>query len=319
MLARLAENLFWMGRYLARAEETARLVDVTYHRLLESPPTEVAATWEALLDQLRVAELYLDGQDGEFGAIRPEDVLHFLVTDRDNPSSVVAAMLNVRENARSVRELISNEVWTVINELHLQLRDRDLVAELRDRPFEVFRTVIRGCQTVIGVVVETMPREEAYLFLTVGHTLERAEMTSRLVDVRYEQLLADPSPHDRVSLLRSIGALESYRRRFGASTDPNDILALLLLDERHPRSVVHQLDRAEAALARLGSGSGRSLRAVGRARAGLRYRDVDELLEAGLHDFLGALQVRVRMASDAIAEEFFRHAPPGAMRAVASA
>ncbi len=320
MLARLAENLFWMGRYLARAEETARLVDVTYHRLLEAPPTEVASSWEALLEQLHVVEHYLDAQDGEeFSAIRPDDVLRFLVTEEANPSSVVAAMQRVRENARTVRELVSNELWTAVNELHLRLGERDLAAELSDRPYEVFRTVIRGCQTVQGVAFETMPRDEPYMFLALGQMLERAEMTARLVDVRYEQLLDDPSPQHRVALLRSIGALESYRRRFGASTDPEDILALLLLDEEHPRSVLFALDRAEGALRRIGNGRGRSLRAVGRARAGLRYRDVDELLDAGLHDFLGALQGRVRDASDAIAHEFFRQVPPGAMRTVVSA
>jgi uncharacterized alpha-E superfamily protein len=320
VLARLAENLFWAGRYLARAEETARLVDVTYHRLLEAPPTEVATTWEQLLEQLHVLEIYLDAQDGEeFSAIRPDDVLRFLVTDEENPSSVLSSIQRVRENARTVRELISNEVWTTINELYLRLGERDLAAELTDRPYEVFRTVIRGCQTVLGVLFETMPRDDAYMFLALGQMLERAEMTSRLVDVRYGRLVEQSSPQDIVTLLRSIGALESYRRRFGASTEPKDVLSLLVLDEDHPRSVLFALDRAEGALRRISGGHGRSLRAVGRARAGLRYRDVDELLDAGLHEFLQALQSRVREASEAIAGEFFRQVPPGAMHTVVSA
>lgn len=321
MLARLAENLFWSGRYLARAEETARLVDVTYHRLLESPPTEVAETWEQLLEQLHVRELYLREQGaGEFMAIRPAEVLRFLVLEESNPSSVVASMSRVRENARSVRELISAEMWHAVNELYLRLGARDLEAELTDRPFDVFRTVVRGCQTITGVARETMPRDEAYLFLTVGQTLERAQLTARLVDVRYEQLRTGDAPHQqRVALLRSIGTLESFRRRFGASTDPHDLLRLLLLDERHPRSVLFALNRAEEALGRLGGPTGRSLRAVGRARAGLGYRDVDELLDVGLHQFLDALQGRLRAASEEIAEEFFLHLPPGAMHAVASA
>lgn len=320
MLARLAENLFWSGRYLARAEETARLVDVTYHRLLESPPSEVASTWEELLHQLHVLDVFLDEQGSEeFLAIRPDEVLRFLVLDQGNPSSVVASMHRVRENARSVRELISTETWQAVNELYLRLGERDLGAELTDRPFEVFRTVVRGCQAITGVVRETMPRDEAYLFLTVGQTIERAQLTARLVEVRYEQLEEGAAHQRRVALLRATGALESYRRRFGASTDPHDLLRLLLLDDQHPRSVLFALNRAEDSLRRLAGPTGRSLRAVGRARAGLGYRDVAELLDVGVHDFLAALQSRLRLASEEIAEEFFLHLPPGAMHAVASA
>lgn len=318
MLARLAENLFWTGRYLERAEGTSRLVDVTYHLLLESPPSEIASTWEEVLDQLRLLDDYARWQHGEFTAIRPQDVLRFLVAEQDNPSSITAALARVRENARSVRELISTEVWQAVNDLHLRLGGRDVRAEIEDRPYEVFRTVTTGCQTIIGVIIETMPRDEAFRFLTLGRMLERAQMTSRFVDARYAQLAADTSFQHQMALLRSIGALESFRRRFGASTEAQDVLALLLLDGDHPRSVLFALDRAEEVLGHLPTGSGRSLRAVGRTRAGLRYRDVDELLDAGLHDFLVGLQQRVAGASDAIADEFFRHVPPGSLHTVAT-
>lgn len=318
MLARLAENLFWGGRYLERAEDTTRLIDVTHHLLLEAPPSRAAVTWGGVLDQLHLTPLYRAWHGSD--ELATTSVLRFLVLAEENPSSVVGSLTSARENARSVRELISAEVWEATNALYIALGRRDIAAELADRPFEVFRTVRQGCQGVLGAVTESMPRDEAYRFLTLGRMLERAEMTSRLLEVRQEELLGGASTaRDRVALLRSIGALESFRRAFGGSQDPRDVLALLLLDANHPRSVLFALDRAEELLQHIGSGSGRSARALGRTRASLRYRDIHELLDAGLIGFLGDLQDRVRETSEAVAAEYFRHTPPGALHAVASA
>ena len=320
MLARLAENLFWGGRYLERAEDTTRLIDVTHHVLLEAPPAEVERTWDAVLDQLHVSYAFAEWRSKQDASLSLTDaVLRYLVVERDNPGAVLSCMWAARENARSVRELISAEVWEAMNGLFLKLSSRDIAAEVVDRPYDVFATVKLGCQTVIGVLTETMPRDEAYRFVMLGRMLERAEMTARLIDTRYEQLVLDTSPRQRVALLRSIGALESFRRRYGVSTDANDVLALLLLDADHPRSVLFALDRAEEQLVRIGSGRGPAARELGRARAGLRYRDVPELLEADLHEFLEQLQSRIRDTAEAIAAEFFRHTPPGAMVAVATA
>lgn len=317
MLARLAENLFWGGRYLERAEDTTRLIDVTHHVLLEAPPSRAAASWTEVLQQLHLFEAYCDWHGSEI--VVSGAVLHFLVLEGGNPSSVVGSFTNARENARSVRELISAEVWEATNALYLALGRRDIAAELTDRPFETFRTVRGGCQAVIGAITETMARDDAYRFLTLGRMLERAEMTSRLLEVREQELVDGGSARDRVALLRSIGALESFRRAFGGSEDPRDVLALLLLDASHPRSVLFALDRAEEQLQEIGSGDGRAARRLGRARASLRYRDVDELLEEGLVAFLGEVQQQVRETSEAVAAEYFRHSPPGGLHAVASA
>lgn len=316
MLARLAENLFWGGRYLERAEDTTRLVDVTHHLLLEAPPARAVQVWTDVLAQLHVLPLYHQWRGSD--EVESTAVLRFLVLAPENPSSVVGSLTNARENARSVRELISAEVWEATNALYLSLGGRDVAAELTDRPFEVFRTVRQGCQGVLGAVTESMPRDDAYQFLTLGRMLERAEMTSRMLEVRQRELLDGGSARDRVALLRSIGALESFRRAFGGSEDPRDVLALLLLDARHPRSVLFALDRAEEQLQSIG-GDGRAARTLGRTRAALRYRDVDELLDEGLVAFLGGLQERVRETSEAVAAEYFRHSPPGGLHAVASA
>ena len=131
MLARLAENLFWCGRYLVRAEDTARMVDVTWHMLLESSPSMVARSWEDLLDVLQQTAAYHAWADGhgEVVAIRPDDVVRWLVSESSNPGSVACAAHAARENARSVRELVSTEFWEAVNDLHLGIRRRDLPHE----------------------------------------------------------------------------------------------------------------------------------------------------------------------------------------------
>lgn len=322
MLARLAENLFWAGRHLVRAEDTARMVDVTWHVLLESPPTEVAGAWEELLDVLHQTAGFHEwqaGRSGDLVAIRPEEVVRWLVAEPTNPGSVLSTATLARENVRSVRELVSSEVWETVNDLHLTLGRRDVGGELDDQPWDLFRTVKQLCQSVVGVAYETMPRDDAYRFLALGRALERAEMTCRLVSVRYPQLTEDPTFQHWSTVLRSVGALEAFRKRYRLSTDPRDVVAFLVLEPDLPRSVVFALDRAMDGLGRLGAPDGLAARRLGRARAALQYRDIDDLLDIGLQDMLERIQVEIREVTDAISKDFFRHAPSGALHAVGAA
>ena len=334
MLARLAENLFWMGRYLERAEGTARMVDVTYHTLLESPPEEVTESWGELLEVLHLRTLY--GQR----TIEPLAVVAFLVLDRGNPGSVTSAVTQARENARSVRELCSTELWEVVNDLHLALVARDLQRDVEHQPWELLSMVRRSCLTVYGVASETMPRDEAWRFLALGRMLERAAMSCRLLEVRFEHLetLGEPSrrlvgdpedevPHgaDRtdfhhwVALLKSASAFEPYRRRYRSSMDPADVTEFLLLAPDLPRSVAFCLASARAQLTALCDGEdSRATRRLGRTAAMLEYRDVSELFELGLHDCLGEVQREVAQVTDDIREQFFRHAAGGNLHAVAT-
>jgi uncharacterized alpha-E superfamily protein len=322
MLARLAENLFWCGRYLVRAEDTARMVDVTWHMLLEAAPTAAARSWEDLLDVLHQTEAYAASADGSdlVVAIRPDDVLRWLVSERENPGSVFSSALGARENARSVRELVSSEFWECVNDLHLKMHRRDLRGELGDQPYDLFKTVKLSCQTIVGVAQETMPRDEAYLFLQLGRALERAEMTARLVSVRWAQAEDDPSFQPWGTLLRSVGAMEAFRKRRPGSTDPRDVIGLLVLDGQLPRSVLFALQKAEAQLERIGSrDDGMSARRLGRARAALEYRDVHEVLDIGLEAMMERMQSEIREVTDAITQEYFRHAPTGSMHTVGAA
>lgn len=329
MLARLAENLFWAGRYVERAEDTARMVDVTYHTLLESPFGEAGRTWDQLLDVLHLRPAW-DARD--LGPTSDaQAVVRFLVLDEGNAGSIAASTARARENVRSVRELVSSELWESVNDLHLELRSRDLDREVAEQPSELLRLVRNASMAIYGVASETMPRDAGWRFLALGRLLERAEMTCRLIDVRYGQLDAlrvpsrrgviveDGGFHHWVAVLKSASAFEAYRRRYRSSTDPVDVIEFLLLAEDLPRSVLYCLTSAMRQLEALSEGRpSRAVRLLGRTTSSLQYRDVAELLDEDLHDFLEDVQHRIQQVAEAVAEEFFRHQPPGAMHAIAS-
>ncbi|MCC5948133.1 MAG: alpha-E domain-containing protein [Nitriliruptoraceae bacterium] len=351
MLARLAENLFWAGRYVERAEDTARMVDVTYHTLLESPYVEVAHAWAQLLDVLHLRTDFGDGP------IDQDRVVQFLVLEASNPGSITSSIAQARENTRSVRELVSTELWESVNDLHLAFNARDLRGELADQPHALFSFIRRASMTIYGVASETMPRDEGWRFMALGRLLERAEMTCRLIDVRYAQLeamagpsrrlaqaaTAAPDPdrvsdadedaggllargadrtdfHHWVAVLKSASAFEAYRRRYRSSMDPADVVEFLLLEPDLPRSVQFCLNGAVHQLEVLcGGRPSRAARMLGRTAASLRYRDVAELFDMGLHELLDDVQDQIASAAEAVADEFFRAHPSGAMHAIATA
>jgi uncharacterized alpha-E superfamily protein len=304
VLARHAENLFWAGRYIERAEDTARMLDVTYHGLLEATPYEAEQAWWDLLAVLRLDATFRErGVDAS--AVSCSE---FLVLDAANQGSIVMSVGRARENLRSVRELVTTELWEAINRFHLDLGARNLRNDLAEQPYELYGLVKRRCQTLAGVAGETMPRDDGWRFLQVGWMLERAEMTCRLLDVRYS---AGPAIgfHHWQQTLKSASASEAYRKAYRASMDPDDVVDFLLLSRVFPRSVLFCLRQAETHLARLGTGDGRLTRPerlLGRIRADLEFRDVHEVLADGLHSFLDGLQRRVRQVAEAVAIEFFR-------------
>jgi uncharacterized alpha-E superfamily protein len=332
MLARLAENLFWAGRYTERAEDTARMVDVTYHTQLESPYGEVAQAWQQLLEVLHLSGAYQD-------RLQAQAVMRFLVLDPTNPGSVTASVARARENTRSVRELVSQELWEAVNDLHLMLASRDLAGELADQPYELFRAIRRASMTIYGVASETMPRDEGWRFMALGRLLERAEMTCRLIDVRYGQLEAMSGPSQRlaqatgeaargpdrtdfhhwIAVLKSASAFEAYRRRYRASMDPADVVEFLLLEPDLPRSVLYSLRSARFQLDALRDGRpSQAARRLGRVGAALEFRDVGELFDVGLSTFLEDVQREVALVAEAVAAEFFHHHPSGSLHAIAT-
>ncbi len=303
MLSRHAEDLFWLGRYVERAEDTARMLDVTYHNLLESPPSEERTAWRELLEVLYLHHSFE-------GPVTGGPVSHYLVLDPDSPGSIIAAVARARDNARGVRDRISTELWESINRFYLQLRSMDLAAELERRPYEVFRTVKSGCQTISGVASQTMPRDDGYRFIVLGMMLERAEMTCRLLAVRYARLAAGRRPmgfHAWLSVLKSVSAFEAYLKEHDAALDPVRVLEFLLLSPTFPRSVLYCLRTAERQLEWLvGDRPEQLLRVMGRVRARAEYCDVQDMLASGLDQFLEHLQEDIYAVADAVDLHFFK-------------
>lgn len=304
MLSRHAEDLYWLGRYVERAEDTARMLDVTYHQLLESPPHDESTAWRELLEVLYLAGVYPGAMDGR-------QVSRYLVVDRENPGSIVAAVERARMNARGLRDRISTELWEAINVFHLDLERSDLGSTLERRPYEVFRMVKRGCQLVSGVAAQTMPRDEGYRFIILGWMLERAEMTCRLLAVRYARLASRGDQlgfHAWVSVLKSVSAYEAYLKAHHASLDPTRVLEFLLLDQEFPRSVLYCLQQVERQLQMLTVEPYLTPveRAVGRVRARTEFCDIASIVGEGLDQFLSELQAEIYDVGEEIDSHFFK-------------
>lgn len=308
MLARHAESLFWAGRYIERAESTARMLDVTYHSHLEAMTVDQSSSWHDLLKILNV-DLSFSESDRSLAA---DQVSEFLVFDPDNPGTIRSSVASARENLRAVRELISTELWESVNRFHLQMSARNLRDDVAGEPHELYAMVRHECQALAGVSSETMARDEGWNFMTMGWMLERSLMTLRLLSVRYTQLVAAGAAggfHHWVSTLKSASGSEAFRRRYRASMDPSDVVAFLLMSPVFPRSVLFGLQQAEKALAWVEGGATRSRpqRLLGRLRADVEYLDVVELLAGDLTVYLSMIESDIRQVSDAIEVTYFRN------------
>ncbi len=309
MLARHAESLFWAGRYLERAEDTARILEATQHSATLRP--DAGEPWSDLLAALRVTDEY--GATGRPVAWR--EVGGFLVDDGDNPGSILSSVETARENLRSVREQIPSEVWETINRFHLGLSGRDLAADLDGEPYTLFNQVKTSCQTVAGAIEQNMPRSDGYRFLTIGVLLERALMTARMLSIRWPHM-ASGSFEDAVLTLSSVSAVEAFRRRHQSTTDPVAISSFLLRDALFPRSSLYCLSRAEVLLNNIVDrvpGRGRTETALGRARSDLEFAELDDG-GVDVPAFCAELDDGIRQAADAMAHQYFRNVDPLSVR-----
>jgi uncharacterized alpha-E superfamily protein len=311
VLSRVAAAIYWVGRYIERAENTARFIDVNLQMSLDAP-IAFSDQWEPLVA--------ITGDQASFFARYPtpsqENVIQFLTFDPENPSSIVSCLAQARQNARSIREVISSEVWEQINRYHLQVKN-DAGARRAERDsFGFFAEVKRQSHLVSGVADNTMSHGQAWHFLRLGRLIERSDATSRLIDVKYFLLLPTLEHVGGVVdetqwsiVLRSASAFEMYRKRYGRIT-PERVIEFLLLDTEFPRAVLFGLDQAEESLQAIsGAGPGRFHNAaeqkLGRVRSELAYAQVYDIIAAGLHEFLGGLQAQLNAVGTAIAESFF--------------
>jgi uncharacterized alpha-E superfamily protein len=308
MLSRHAEQLFWTGRYVERAADTARMLDVSYHGLLGLPLQESRQGWRDLLDVLQAAEGFAKQDE----LVDARSVCRYLATEPGNTGSILTSVSRARENARSVRELLSTEVWESINNFWLELQARDLARDLDQQPYELYRLVWRRCQEVAGTVAETMPHDDGWRFLRIGTMLERAGITCRLLNVHLAQFTESNEEldfHEALQVLKAASASEAFRRAHPAAMTLHNVAQFLLVSPTFPRSVLFCLRVAESELQELDVPGhvSRAMRVLGRRKAELEFADVAELIASDLHGFLDEVQADIRRAADLVAIQYFRH------------
>ncbi len=312
MLSRVADSLYWMSRYLERAEHTARLIDVNLNLLLEQGP-ELAAEHQKMLLQSLNIKLDTESLPLDDGLA----MARALTFDAANPNSVVSCIATARENARQVREQISSEMYEQLNRLYLKVRAPDVGAEWDAGPYEFFADVKEGAHLFQGVTDDTMSHGQAWQFIRIGRDLERVGATVRLLQAHCPSLgIEDESMANYlewVGLLKSCTCFEAYCKQYTAQMLPRRILEFLLLDDEMPRSVRFCTERIERVIEAVGEDTGRAakntrlLRAAGTLRAKLDFSSVEDILETGLPDFLADVASQTGQIHGALFSTYIRY------------
>lgn len=303
MLARNAESLYWIGRYVERADDTARILDVTVHQLLEDATIDADHTSRALLRVLGI-----DPPDCPLDVWSVTDLVAF---GHGHGGSIVDSIVNARENARGAREVTSSEMWECLNTMYNGLPDSVRAARSLG-PHEFFQYVKDRAAMFAGLADSTLSRDNGYRFLLLGRSIERVDMTVRLLLSRGGDRTSSPT---WVTVLRSAGAHDTYLRTHRGATDAHLVAEFMLLDRLFPRSVFHSVQVAEACLHELDQRSDGRVgarhevqRLLGSARSELEFLPPGEVLE-DLQNRLLSLQKTIREAGEAIALQYFHAAP----------
>ncbi|ABM41258.1 MAG: alpha-E domain-containing protein [Diaphorobacter nitroreducens] len=316
MLSRTADHLFWMSRYTERAENTARMLNVSYETsLLPQSDAQAQEGWRGLLSISELIPAYTARQ----GAITATGVLRFMVCDEGNPSSIAACLRAARENARAVRGALTTEVWETLNQTWLELSRQLREGAFERDPGQFFEWVKYRSHLSRGVTLGTMLQDEAFHFLRLGTFLERADNTARLLDVKFHAVQSDfhglagdarrSTPeadfYHWSAILRSVSAFEVYRKVYRDVITPERVADLLMLRRDMPRSLhasMHEVVDNLAAVAH--EHSGETERRAGRLLSDLRYGRIDEILATGLHAYLTQFLDRVNELGGCISRDF---------------
>jgi uncharacterized alpha-E superfamily protein len=316
MLSRVAESIYWMSRYVERAENVARFIDVNLNLMLDAPDG-AGRQWQPLVNTTGDHEDFAQ----RCGEATQSNVIQFLTFDRDNPNSIISCLRAARENARSVREIISSEMWLRLNKFYLMVNNAASSQKGLESPPAFFTEVKLSSHLFTGVTDATMTHGEAWHFCRLGRKLERADKTSRILDVKYFILLRSVAdvgtPFDDVqwaAVLRSASAFEMYRQRHGRIS-PKDIVQFLLLDGEFPRAIRFCLNAARDSLhaisgTPLGTFRNPPEKMLGQLCSDLACAQVDAIVTKGLHEYLDSLQTRMNRVGFGIYETFLAKRVP---------
>jgi uncharacterized alpha-E superfamily protein len=312
MLSRVAEAIYWSSRYVERAENVARFIDVNMNLLLDSP-IEQRSGWESLVMITGDQELFAK----RYGKATPQAVTQFLTFDREYPNSILASVAAARENARTVRDIISREMWQELNEFYMMVGQAARPGVAPEDLNDFYGRVKRAGIYFEGVTDATLSRGEAWHFARLGRMLERADKTSRILDVKYFLLLpvgnGVGTTIDQLgwtALLNSASALQMYRQLHHV-TSPANVSQFLLLDHNFPRAISYCIRQAQESLhavmrSPIGTYRCEAERLLGKLRARLDYVTIDDVMSGGLHEYVDDLQGAINDIGTAIHQQFFQ-------------
>jgi len=295
VLSRIAESLFWIGRYIERSDGTARILDVHLQLLLEDPWIEENLACRSLLSVM--------GTEVDDDAdVTRADVLTLLAVDRNQPASIAYSLAAARENARRAREVVSTELWEVLNTTRARMPRK--VAT--DKVHEFFGWVRERAALAVGIIESSTSRDEAWSFFTLGRSIERADMTARLLATRS---LTEASGPSWTTILRSVGAYEAYLRTYRGVPSARNAAEFLLLDRLFPRSILFSVTRAEQCMRDLDRGdrvgvTDQAQRLLGQIRSELEYRPIADIIEE-LPTHMDSVQAATSATSEAIRQRYF--------------
>jgi uncharacterized alpha-E superfamily protein len=306
MLSRVAENIYWMARYIERAENTARLVLVNSNLLLDLPHT-MQPGWQPIIEILGLEADYQEHYDN----YDERSVLKYIIAESPvNSNSIVNALCLARENARTIREVIPREAWERINDLYLTAKSSAVTGYSKKGRFDYMQKVILGAQTITGLLSGTMLHNNGYDFLKAGRNLERADMTTRIIDVRSADLLPEHeqlTPYDNIqwmSVLKSLSAYQMYRLKTQERVSRHYVLQFLLKEKQFPRSFYHSLLEVKGCLNNL-SRNKDSLLTLNKMVNKVKDVDPSSLLQNDLHLFIDELQVGIANLNEVISTTYF--------------
>ncbi|WBS04230.1 alpha-E domain-containing protein [Pseudoduganella sp. SL102] len=309
MLSRTADHLFWMARYTERAENTARMLDVRVQYSL-MPQTALAAQqgWRTMLGVSELEQQF----DAKYSALTQKEVIDFMVRDPDNPSSIASCLTAARENARAVRGTLTTEVWETENTTWIELQQHLRSRMFESHPGQFLEWVKHRSHLSRGVTLGTMFQDGAFNFIRLGTFLERADNTARILDVKFRFLDSDAikaGPQGEfyylAALLRSVSAFETYRKVYRDAITPSRVAALLILEEKMPRSLVACMAAVVANLQEISNEvSQETERLAGKLHAKVRLAVIDDILEEGLHDFLTSFLASIEEIGNGIGSDF---------------
>jgi uncharacterized alpha-E superfamily protein len=314
MLSRVANSIYWLNRYIERAENYARFISVNFNLALDLPPS-VSGQWEPIL--IATADDYIFYK--YYDAATPENVIQYMSFDVRNPNSILSSLQNARENARTIRESISKEMWEQVNQFYWMVKD----SATKSKSWEMskfhsfFEEIKMGCQLFFGIVDSTITRNEGWHFGRMGRLLERADKTTRFLDVKYFILLPNAeavgSPLDLLlwsAVLKSVSAYNMFRQKY-ITINPSNIAEFLLLDKLFPRSVLYCMRYAEISLFEISGNvvnsgfTNDAEKQMGKLKSIVEFTEIDDIFNIGLHKFLDDFQSKNNKVADALYKTYF--------------